>query len=254
MMGRMGFTRRRTTTKSSQPEEPAAAGPPPAAKKTSRVVRPQDRPRAEPEATSPPKAVRRVVRPASGAAPAEGGAPTAEAVTGAPASAAGAGASQPAPASGAARGFDRIVRNVFRLELREEDFERLMSELELKDPTSIGEIDRSLNKAEKNAMLAHRMKVVAEVEHDVLRVETLKALADLRERAHTELQNEKAQGVRNKAITDADVESRMASLDPEVFQTVKRRETERERTISHIGHLAERWAQRARTLAAMRQR
>lgn len=247
------FTRRRVAAGNP----PAAAASPP-----SRVARPQNRaetpaapaaaPLAAPAARKPQG--QPIAAPEQKAAPSQLRRPApAPAAAAAPAPTAPAAAPANAPEAAGGKGLDSIVRKVFEIEVKASDFDRLERELDLRDPTSRVAIDRSLNDAERNALLAHRLKCGAEAEFESLHVESLKALAELRDEATKELQGEKDAGNRSKAITDADVEHRMAKLDAELFMTVSRRDKERERVISHLGHLCDLWKQRARTLAAMKQ-
>lgn len=146
----------------------------------------------------------------------------------------------------------RVVEMVF-VENVAKSYRRLEDELLLGDDkhTSHGEILRALDRAESNARLAHKCYVTARVEREAWELRNHVVFAAMWLSATQALQEEKAQGARNKQITDADVRSKCAAIfgDEWAAQEIERKEAEA--MVDDFKNLAERWASRCWGLSAM---
>lgn len=146
----------------------------------------------------------------------------------------------------------RVVELVFVDDVAK-SYRRLEDELSLGDDkhTSHGEIMRALDRAETNARLAHKCYVTARVEREAWELRNHVVFAAMWLSATQALQEEKAQGARNKQITDADVRSKAAAIfgDEWAAQEIQRKEAEA--MVDDFKNLAERWASRCWGLSSM---
>lgn len=114
-----------------------------------------------------------------------------------------------------------------------------------------GTVAKRLDEAETNARLAHKLWQSAIVERKRWEYDRQVVFSAMRTEANRSLQEEKDKGQRNKAITDADVEARIATLYPDDYRT---QELKRERVkamVASMENLCELWMSRCRTLNTM---
>jgi hypothetical protein len=128
-------------------------------------------------------------------------------------------------------------------------YERLEQALVVGDSrTDYGSMMRHLDQAETHARTAHRLWQTAIVERHRWETDNEVIFAAARSEATRALQFEKDQGHRSKMITDADVESKVATLYPDQY---KQREAERRKMramVDSMQNLAEVWMSRCKTL------
>lgn len=152
-------------------------------------------------------------------------------------------------------GNDRIVTHLFQ---RDEDpmdtYKKIRASLRLgtrASSASAGQLLDALDQAEENAMEAFELLINAKVAHDLFEIDSKVVLGAVRASAYTVLQREKTDGIRSKAITDADVESAMASLSPDDYQAVQEKIGKAKRTIDLLSELYVSARERAKDLRAM---
>lgn len=152
-------------------------------------------------------------------------------------------------------GYERIVTHLFaRSEQPMDTYEKVRAALRLgtrASSASHGQLVDALDQAEENAMEAMELLINAKVAHDAFEIDAKMVLGAVREESYAVLQAEKAAGVRSKAITDADVESVMASRHPDDWQEIQEKIGKAKRTVDLIAELAERARERAKDLRAM---
>lgn len=147
--------------------------------------------------------------------------------------------------------FERIVTKIF-VDHPLEEYERLETALRIGEKRSDrGTVNKALDEAEANARTAHRLWMTAKVEHQRWELENQVLFGAMRAEATKTLQREKDQKLRNKQITDADVEATCALLFPDEYkhQEVKRRKVEA--MVKSMENLCECWMSRCRSLQAM---
>lgn len=150
------------------------------------------------------------------------------------------------------KGFEQIVESIFAIDV-EAEYARLKRELRVQ-----GEGFRhrdtllaALDSAEENARIARDIAVTARVERETWKVKQEAILAGIRSRALIDLQKEKEAGLRNKQITDADVESRMAELFPDEYTYAREREAKVKGMAESLDTLANLWEHRCSSLQSM---
>jgi hypothetical protein len=148
-------------------------------------------------------------------------------------------------------GFEKIVETLF-VEKPFEVYQKLEAALKVGDDR--GEhsaLNRSLDNAESNARLAHRLWMTAKVERERWEIENGIIFGAMKHEASKTLQREKDQGLRSKQITDADVETMCAVIFPDEYkaQEVKRKKVKA--VEESMANLTEMWISRCRSLNAM---
>lgn len=98
-----------------------------------------------------------------------------------------------------------------------------------------------LDKAEVRARRAHRLLLGAKLELFNWERDAELTMAAMRNAAHDQLQAEKDNGQRNKAITDADVVARIAQTFPGEYRTQETTRHKLKGAVSSIENLVERW-------------
>jgi len=133
-----------------------------------------------------------------------------------------------------------------------EEYKKLEAALRIGDKhNDHGTVAKALDNAESYARLAHRLWMTARVERDRWEKDNALIFAGMRDGATRALQREKEQGIRNKMITDADVEAMCAVMFADEWrdQEIKRRRVEA--MVKSMENLNECWTSRCRTLQAM---
>jgi hypothetical protein len=154
-----------------------------------------------------------------------------------------------APSMGA---FDRVVERLYRI-----DVERVYAELE--DKLSLGRASEAepailvneLDLACSRARDAHLLYVNARVALEGFEIDATILESDMRAQATAVLQAEKSAGQRNKAITDADVESQMGKQFPDQHRATRIGREKAKRAVEHLKAFADLWASRQQALDAM---
>ena len=98
---------------------------------------------------------------------------------------------------------------------------------------------------------SHRLYIVARHDQERFDNEYTVVLATLREEAKTELEAEKAVGKLKKAITDADVMSRVSRMYPDEYRELQDRHIRARKMVEHLKHLVDVFKNRMRALATL---
>ncbi len=150
------------------------------------------------------------------------------------------------------RGFEGVVRRIYDDGMDVEvAYEEIEASLRIDGALSPGAIQQFANNAETNAHRAFKLFVIAKAECDGYIRETEPIVGAMREIATAQLQHEKETGQRNKAITDADVLGRVASLYPDEWTSVNRRRDRAKGMLKMIDNLSGLARGRSWTLSAM---
>lgn len=114
---------------------------------------------------------------------------------------------------------------------------------------------RTLQKAcdlgEEHARNAHRLYLKAKLSLESFEAEADVTMAAMRDEASNDLENEKAKGLRKKAITNADIDSLAAQKHPDEWRAQAERRAKLKGTVQHLEHLAALCKQRCYTLSTM---
>lgn len=149
-------------------------------------------------------------------------------------------------------GTGKIVKRIFEIDIWA-CYERLETELKIGSP---GNHDRrtlviALDAAQDNARQAHAIYASAKVAVDRYDMDAEVLSVSMREQATAELTAEKARGERPKAITDADVTSKIAALFPDEWITLTEHRARAKRTVAHLERFSDLWKARARNLEVL---
>lgn len=156
-----------------------------------------------------------------------------------------------APSMGA--GYERVMTTVFRVDV-EREFAELEGALKFDRPAhqlDYADLVDALDEATDNAKRAHRLFVNGKVALEVFEIDAALVMGDIRAQATNALQKEKEQGVRNKAITDADVESWMATKFADEYRANAERRAKAKRMVDHLERLSDLWKTRCAALDTM---
>jgi hypothetical protein len=151
------------------------------------------------------------------------------------------------------RGFERIVERVFSIDVAAE-YDRLEAALKFDGPAhqkSYAELVDALDEATDNALRASRLVASGKAALETFEIDCSLVLGDMRGQANHALQDEKAKGFRNKAITDADVESWMATKFADEYRAHTERRAKAKRMVDVLERLADLWKTRTGTLDTM---
>jgi hypothetical protein len=107
---------------------------------------------------------------------------------------------------------------------------------------------KAIDEAEENARLANKLLQTTSLEVRRWKMENAIVHAAMRTQAHASLQREKDAGQRNKTITDADIENRMAAIFGDEWKVQEVGKARAEAMESSIKNLAEMWVSRCKTL------
>lgn len=146
-------------------------------------------------------------------------------------------------------GYDQIVERVFSIDPVPQ-YDEIEDKLFVGKPgnADYDTVRDALDEAEDNARLAHKLFTNAKVAREAFDRDCEVILASMRDAANTSLQAEKDAGKRSKAITDADVVARMASMFPDEWKRCEDRKLRAKNMVAHLEVLAELWKGRPRSL------
>lgn len=147
--------------------------------------------------------------------------------------------------------WQRIQERTFTLEDPEGLHRELEGALRLTEALTPGNLQAALNDAEDNARRAHQLYIVARVDFERFELEMAPVVDAMREAANQDLQKEKDQKQRSKAITDADIKGRASIMFPDEWALVQRRRAEAEGLMDTLKHFADLWKQRCYSLSTM---
>lgn len=148
-------------------------------------------------------------------------------------------------------GFEKVVERVFDLDDPDAEFQAILTQLTVEEAITPEKVEAALNHAEDTARKAHRLYIVARVDNDRYEVECDAVMGALRDAATSELQAEKDAGERSKAITEADVTGRVATMFPDEWAEVNDRRARAKGMLDHVKRIADLWEGRCYTLSTM---
>lgn len=151
-----------------------------------------------------------------------------------------------------AEGTSKIVERIFEIDVWS-TYERLEAELRIGEPGNRDRITlvNALDNAQENARQAHAIFVSAKVAVDRYEADAIVLAVSMREQASAELEAEKDRGERRKAITDADVTSKIAALFPDEWRALEEERAKARRTVANLERFADLWSKRVRTLEVL---
>lgn len=150
------------------------------------------------------------------------------------------------------RHFDEVTEKLFdSVGDPRESYRQLEEDLSLKKALTPGVLQQALNFSEDNARKAHAMYVVARAEYTTFEAEMDAVVEAMRDTATAALQDEKDKKQRSKAITDADVRGRAATMFPDEWTRAVERRAKGASMLDHLKRLADLWQNRCYSLSTM---
>ena len=147
-----------------------------------------------------------------------------------------------------AEGFRAIIKTLWVEDVKA-TYDYLESALTVGDlRTDYGSVMKHLDEAERNARLAHKLWTNAKKEKKRWDLDNEVTFGAMRSEATRSLQREKEQGLRSKMITDADVESRCATMFPDEYRAQELRRYDMHLMVDNLGNLVEEWNSRCKSL------
>jgi len=141
-----------------------------------------------------------------------------------------------------------VVESIYKVDIRRE-YEELKAQLTLGpnrgDP---GHLLLALDAGEDNARRAHQLFLCAKLEAERYEKESDAIVGAMRDKAQLDLNAEKADGERRKAITNGDVDTRAAMLFPDEWADIHTRRAKAKGSAEHLKTLAELWQGRCATV------
>jgi hypothetical protein len=151
----------------------------------------------------------------------------------------------------------RLVETVFlRADEIEQTAQRLREEISLREQRSdYGSVIASLDRAEENTRLAFQLSVTLKAERDSYENSAKVVEGDMRDQAVARLNEDrakdKADNGKSKAITEADVELKIAKLFHDEWESLANERRRLELAVRYYDHQVEIWASRCRSLQVL---
>lgn len=140
--------------------------------------------------------------------------------------------------------MERIVERIFSVDISKE-YERLERELKIGEKRNDrGTVAKAADDAEDNARIAFDMYCQAYAEQKKWEAEISVVEGPMRSEANQELQREKNDGHRSKAITDGDVEAKMAALHPDEILYIAQNRVKLKLLVLRMERFADLWQSR----------
>jgi len=146
--------------------------------------------------------------------------------------------------------FNRIVETIIRADVAD-IYERLEPQLKIENALEPQAIRAALNVADNNALQAHRAYVAAKYEFEMRDLALDRIEAQMREDAISELSSDKAMGNHAKAITEADVKAKMATMYPDEYSSLVTARKRADATLKHLERFADRFQSRVYALKSL---
>lgn len=147
--------------------------------------------------------------------------------------------------------FERIVETIYQVDAFK-DYEDLEQNLEVGDQRGdYKTLQEALDKAERRARRAHALYLGAKLERARWELDSDVVVARMRADAADELETEKARGERKKAITDGDVQARIAEKFPDEWRHQQLKRVKLKGTEEHLERLADLWRIKCFSLSTM---
>lgn len=150
-------------------------------------------------------------------------------------------------------GYERIAKKLYSID-EVGEYEHLEKALTLDGPAHRADyatLVDALDQAEDNARRAHALYVNAAIAYDAFEIDARVVEGALREKVLGELQKEKAEGARSKAIVEKDIALESARAYPDEVRDLHARRAKAKRMVEHFERLADLWKARARALEVM---
>lgn len=151
-------------------------------------------------------------------------------------------------------GWDRIITSIFTVDERR-IFDELTEELSFGDAAhrrEYSEIFDALDLASRRTNEASTLYAAAKVTLAQYLAGVAEYEGDMREQARNALESAKeGKGGKGKAITEADVTSKMAKMFGDEYRRTQVTKARAEEAVGHMRRLLERWEDRGRFLDAM---
>lgn len=139
-------------------------------------------------------------------------------------------------------GLERIAERLYKIDIAE-TAKHLAGEIRVGEKRGdFGTLQRVVDDAVANAKAANALYLNAKALFEEWEAEASIVMAPIRSVATAALQAEKAAGERSKAITDADVEAKMAALYPDEFKAHAVKRAKLKGTVEHLQNDSELWA------------
>lgn len=149
--------------------------------------------------------------------------------------------------------FGAIVESTF-VEEPLRIYERLIKELSIGEQrANYAVVNAALDRAEENARLAFRLYLTAKYEAEKYELDLAPINATIRENATLDLQSEKNDGERAKAITNGDVDARAQTMYPDHCRAIGDGRRKVKSMVASCAKLADLWKSRCRSLEVMLQ-
>ena len=137
--------------------------------------------------------------------------------------------------------FQRIIETTYAADAFK-DYDDLEKNLEVgENRGDYGTLREALDKAEARARRAHRLYLGSKIELVNWEADARAVMAAMREKARLQLEDEKADGVRKKAIVKDDVVDRIADLFPDEWKAQEVMRAKLKGVVEDMEHLAARW-------------
>jgi hypothetical protein len=134
-------------------------------------------------------------------------------------------------------------------------YERLEKALRIGEGrTEHGVVATALDEAETNARTAFKLWQTGKAARESWELTNGTVFSAMWNRANAQLQSEKDEKKRNKAITDADIRAMCFVMFPDEYEAQERERKRVEAMEKSLAHLSETWNLRVRTLQTMLQR
>jgi hypothetical protein len=150
-----------------------------------------------------------------------------------------------------ADGYRRIIETMV-VDDPEETYKKLHKALTIgADRTEYGMVLKHLDEAEGHYREAFSLSVTADLAYREWELDNEVVFSAAVKAATEQLQHEKERGQRNKQITDADVQARIAVMYPDEWREVEKKRARMKGMRDSIRNLVEVWASRCRSLQTM---
>lgn len=152
---------------------------------------------------------------------------------------------------GEASDFQRIIEAVYRVDAYA-DYDDLEQHLEVGEQRSdYATLREHLDKAEQRARRAHKLYLGAKIELVRWEADARKVMAAMREKARLQLEEEKADGARKKAIVKDDVVDRIADLYPDEWAAQEITRAKMKGVVEDMENLVKNWNSKCASLRTL---
>jgi hypothetical protein len=136
------------------------------------------------------------------------------------------------------KGFHEVVTDIFDTGYDVlKEYKAIEDSLSIKNALTPGNLQDDANKKESIARRASQLYVIGKVEYEAYVRETDSIVGAMRDGATNELEKEKAQKIRTKQITEADVKEYAAKMYPDEWEDVNNRRDRAKYMLSHLENL-----------------